>query len=242
MIYAGAAKHPVACPDPICSKRKRNLCNGLGTAEEGARSSTRQSEALPAAASPGQPRLPCLLGNNTRPRLPFLLSQTCLHRRALFKHLSGSRLGRGQYCPGTKQDLDLCARLLWCCPTREPFLAQVKMETLYHSPWQTKQFEQRPISLKLCSGLCACAACSGESLAQEAIQSVGTRAPWAATHHGAQYGEQGSWCLGTGVPGKGLTSQNALPPAQPHQTKAGGACVQGQPVNPASISSLTPIL
>lgn len=30
--------------------------------------------------------------------------------------------------------------------------------------------------------------------------------------------------LGTGVPRNGLTSRNALPPALPHQTKAGGAC------------------
>lgn len=33
--------------------------------------------------------------------------------------------------------------------------------------------------------------------------------------------------LGTGVPRNGLSSRNALPPALPHQTKAGGACVQG---------------
>lgn len=58
-------------------------------------------------------------------------SHTCLHKRTLFQHLSGSKMGRRQsltaLAPG--RDLQLHVGLLWICLAGENFLTQVKRET-----------------------------------------------------------------------------------------------------------------
>lgn len=69
-------------------------------------------------------------------------SLTCLHKRALFQRLSGSKMGRGQCLTALapRQDFQLHVGLLWICLAEENFLTQVKRETFHHSPRQTKQF------------------------------------------------------------------------------------------------------
>lgn len=101
----------ILLPPPIQSRTglragRRATCV---MAEEGARGSIRPDQALPAASlawlamTPLQSPQP---PGNQRECQTMLVStsQTCLHRRALFKRLSGSQAGEGPVprCPGTQ--------------------------------------------------------------------------------------------------------------------------------------------
>lgn len=120
---------------------KRNLCDGLGMAEEGAKGSITQSEALPVAASPGWSRLPSrvprLLGNDTSARLCLspLPRPVCTECPCSSTYLAPRWGGTGALLPGHPgRMLSSCTGLVRGCLAGESFLAQVKRETFSRSP------------------------------------------------------------------------------------------------------------
>lgn len=139
MLCTGAVEHPIAFPDPIYGsvegRMKGKLRDGLRMTKEGARRSIRLDKALPVAALSGWPTpLPSLppSGKQYERQSTFVsTSHTCLHKRALFQHLSGSKLGRGRCLAALapRQDVQLHTGLLWICLAGEDFLTQVHRET-----------------------------------------------------------------------------------------------------------------
>lgn len=138
MLYAGAAEHPVASPDPICSgaegRMKGNPCDGLGMAEEGARGSI--SLAWPATTPIPSPLPP---GKQHKLRTVFV-STDLSAQKGLVQALIWLQAGEGPVpcCPGTQAGRSAPHQ----APLEgETFLAQVKRENFYRSPQQTQQFK-----------------------------------------------------------------------------------------------------